>query len=420
MSAVNWTSPLQLDAFHVPLVDQAWLQALPVPEDARLLLARAIGIGLILVAMLVAHFISYAACRVLKLRVKPGSLRATFLKYQVISERGGPLAALVALIGLPLVFSTDPTFLHYLMVVAWIYFISVISRTAFRVLRVIGTLQRSSTIPLTSLVQAAQILVAVFSLIAIASIILGESPLLILSGLGAMAAVLMLVFKDPLLGLVAGVQLSAQDMIRLGDWIQLPDNTADGTVISITLTTVKVQNFDKTISYVPPVALISQAFTNWRGMSESGGRRIKRQISLDLPSLRVVDDALRKEASTIEELAPFLASSEGQAADLTNSQLFRAYIKGYLHQHREIYTDNPSFTFLVRHLAPTELGLPIQIYAFTTTTDWETYENIQADIFDHLFGMLPRFGLMAYQEESDFTTQLPSESLVRRPPVSSS
>lgn len=417
MSPVEYPQHLQhfLQGLRVDQIP--WIQSLPGDDDAHMLFARFLGVAILLVAMLAARLINYGIYRLLKHSAAAGSALAALVKYEVITARGGPLSALVALVGLPLIFWHDPMFLHIAMAAAWIYFIWTLLLMGLRALHVVAALNRDHALPILSLVQAGQILLGILAFIAVISILLDKSPVLIFSGIGAMAAVLMLVFKDPLLGLVAGLQLSAQDMVRIGDWIELPDDSANGTVIYISITTVKVQNFDKTITCVPPVQLVTGPFINWRGMSDSGGRRIKRQINLDLPSIRFVDAPLRTEAAKIDLLRPFLATPEGQTADLTNSQLFRAYIKAYLSSRQDVHTDNPAFTFLVRHLEPTGTGLPIQIYVFTTTTNWAAYEGIQADIFDHLFAMLPCFGLMAYQEESDFTTPLPSGSIVRRPPV---
>lgn len=412
---VKFLETVQLDLRKFRIDQLPWLQDLPVSDDLRMLLGRVIGIALLVVAMLFARLVFHWACRVLERHAKPGSIMGLLVKYDLIAPCGRLFAALVALVGIPALFWHDPGFLRIAMGVAWIYLIWVIFRMAAHSLQVFGSTKHDTSLPIIPLVQAGQILLGAIALIAVVSVILDKSPLLIFSGLGAMAAVLMLVFKDPLLGLVAGLQLSAQDMIRLGDWIELPDNSANGTVIHMGLTTVKVLNFDKTISCIPPVQLVGSPFINWRGMTDAGGRRILRALYLDLPSVRFVDEALRRSVAEIALLESFVADAGGRAEGLTNSQLFRAYIEAYLRSRPDLHTGNPSFVFLVRHLESSGTGLPIQVYVFTKTTVWAEYEKIQADIFDHLFAMLPRFGLMAYQEESDFTTQVPPESLVRRP-----
>jgi len=230
-----------------------------------------------------------------------------------------------------------------------------------------------------------------------------------------MTTVLMVVFKDAILGFVAGIQLSANKMVAPGDWIEMPKYGADGDVLEVALTTVKVQNFDKTITTVPTYALISESFKNWRGMSESGGRRIKRAITIDMSSIRFCDDAMLVRLSQIHYMADYLeekrrefeawsAEHEGEPATalhprrLTNIGTFRAYIVAYLRHHPKIHKQ---LTFLVRQLAPTDHGLPIEIYVFSTDQNWINYEGIQSDIFDHLLAVVPQFDLRVYQRLSD-------------------
>ncbi|MFT6399155.1 MAG: miniconductance mechanosensitive channel [Bradymonadia bacterium] len=240
--------------------------------------------------------------------------------------------------------------------------------------------------------------------------VLDQSPWGFLSGIGAATAVLLLIFKDTILGLVASVQLSTYDMVREGDWISLPQFGADGDVVDISLHTVRVQNWDKTISTIPTYKLIEQSFKNWRGMSESGGRRIKRDLRIDLGSIRFLDkeEVLRFEG--IDLLRTYMAEKraavEQTNADrpagtletnfrrLSNVGTFRAYVERYLHDRGDLRDD---MTFLVRQLPADELGLPLEIYAFTNTTEWGEYEDIQADIFDHLLAVAPEFGLRIFQ-----------------------
>ena len=246
------------------------------------------------------------------------------------------------------------------------------------------------------------------------SILIDESPLLLLSGLGAMAAVLLLVFKDTILSLVASVQLSSNDMLRVGDWIEMPGMHADGDVIDIALHTVKIQNFDKTITTIPTHKLISESYRNWRGMSESGGRRIKRSISIDQNMIRFLTEDEVKDLSRFRVLREYLAQKEQEIAEwnegelgeesnsinarrLTNIGTLRAYIIGYLKNHPMI---SGEFTLLVRQLPPGPTGLPIEIYCFTATTNWGEFESIMADIFDHLLAILPEFDLKVFQEPS--------------------
>lgn len=266
-------------------------------------------------------------------------------------------------------------------------------------------------IPILGYLQVVKLVVALAALITGVSIIIGKSPLLLLSGLGAMTAILLLVFKDTILGLVAGIQLVANDMVRPGDWLEMPKYGADGDVEEITLNVVKIRNWDKTVTTIPTYALISDSFKNWRGMSESGGRRIKRSMLLDVSSIRFCSDEMLSELKKITKLAPYIEERIGEitasngevgAADdspangrrLTNMGLFRQYAVEYLREHKDIRED---MTFLVRQLQPTAEGLPLEIYVFSRDQRWVQYEAIQADIFDHLFAVLPLFDLRAFQ-----------------------
>ena len=268
--------------------------------------------------------------------------------------------------------------------------------------------------PIKGFLQVVKILVFGAAAILGVAALIEQSPFLLLSGLGAMAAVLLLVFKDTILSLVASVQLSAQDMLRVGDWIEMPQQNADGDVIDIALHTVKVQNFDKTITTIPTYKLINESFRNWRGMTEAGGRRIKRAIHLDQNTLRFLTDEEvadlrrfrllrdyldRKEQELREWNERELAGEENpvNARRITNLGTFRAYVVAYLRTHPRI---NQDLLTLVRQLDPTPTGLPMQIYTFAATTQFAEYEFIQAEIFDHLLAILPEFGLRAFQEPS--------------------
>ncbi len=265
--------------------------------------------------------------------------------------------------------------------------------------------------PIKGLVQIIKIIIYLFgALFAIATLFHRDLSSLFIS-LGTLSAVLMLIFKDPILGFVGGLQLTFNKMIRIGDWISMPQFHADGTVLEITLTTVKVQNWDKTIVTVPTYSLVSNSFQNWRGMEESGGRRIKRAVYIDMDSVHFVDDEELSKFRKIKILAPYLEKKEADIATYnkkfnvdptvvvngrrqTNLGIFRAYLKAYLSRREDIRND---MTFLVRQLPPSEKGIPIEIYVFTKTTEWNKYEDIQADIFDLVLAVLPEFGLRVYQ-----------------------
>ncbi|MGB9095171.1 mechanosensitive ion channel family protein [Erwinia sp.] len=266
-------------------------------------------------------------------------------------------------------------------------------------------------LPLRGIFQSIKLIATLLIGLMIISLLIGKSPLVLLTGLGAMTAVLMLVFKDPILGLVAGIQLSANNMLKMGDWLDMPKYGADGDVIDIGLTTVKVRNWDKTITTIPTYALISDSFKNWRGMSESGGRRIKRSFNIDTTSIHFLSDEEIARMNRAQLLTPYLDGKVAEVAShnaslgcdistplngrhMTNVGTFRAWLEAFLKSHPQIHKE---MTLMVRQLAPGSEGLPIEIYAFTNTTVWLEYEKIQSDIFDHIFALLPEFGLRVHQ-----------------------
>lgn len=268
--------------------------------------------------------------------------------------------------------------------------------------------------PIKGYVQVVKIIIYFVAIILIIASLTKESPKALLTGLGAMAAVLMLVFKDTILGFVASIQLSANRMVRPGDWIEMPSHNADGTVIDISLNTVKVQNWDKTIATIPTYALVSESFRNWKGMEESGGRRIKRSISIDMNSVRFVDEKLAEKFKKIHYLKDYVVKREEEifkyneenkidgsilvnGRRMTNLGTFRKYVEEYLLHHPKIHND---MTFLVRQLQPNERGLPIEIYVFSNDQAWANYEAIQADIFDHILAVIPEFDLRVFQNPS--------------------
>ena len=270
--------------------------------------------------------------------------------------------------------------------------------------------------PIKGYIQVIKIVIYAIATILIIATLIDRSPLILLSGLGAMAAVLMLIFQDTLLSLVASVQISSGDMIRVGDWVEMPQLNADGDVIDIALHTVKIQNWDKTITTVPTKRFISDSFINWRGMQESGGRRIKRSLLIDQHSIHflskeelehlkrfnLLDGYFDNKISELNKWnEAYVRSSNGDSLDsrrLTNIGSFRAYVEHYLRNNPGIHQSG--MTLMVRQLSPTPEGLPIEIYCFTTTTAWTAYEGIQSDIFDHLLAIAPEFNLRVYQAPS--------------------
>ena len=258
---------------------------------------------------------------------------------------------------------------------------------------VYGQSEKSRDHPLKALFQGLQVALWFVGGIIVLAILIGKSPKVLLTGLGASAAVLMLIFKDSILGFVAGVQLSQNNMLRIGDWIQMPDGSANGTVEEITLNTVKVRNWDNTITMMPPYTLVSSPFKNWRGMAESGGRRVDKRIWLDITSVDVCTDEF---LADIRVSVPLLKDYVVQGKGTTNSQLYRAYIQLYLRSH-PIVAQN--LDLIIAQREQTEFGLPIEIYFFLTDKVWDQFENIQSDIFDHLISMAPAFHLRLYQLE---------------------
>lgn len=319
------------------------------------------------------------------------------------------LMAPLALVGYPQLIRITETGIHIYMIVIGVFAIDAFLNA---VLTIYQSFEVSKKVPIKACIQALKIVIYFLAFILLISLILDKTPLYLLSGLGALTAVFMLIFKDAILGFVAGIQLTANKMVSHGDWIEMPKYGADGDVIEVSLTTVKIQNWDKTITTIPTYALISESFKNWRGMSESGGRRIKRAIHIDMSTIQFCTEAMIEKFSKIhciknyievkkEELAEYNAVNaldEGNIVNrrrLTNIGTFRAYAVAYLKNHKQIHQE---MTFIVRQLAPGEHGLPIEIYVFCKDTAWANYEAIQADIFDHLLAAVPEFGLKVFQD----------------------
>ena len=269
-----------------------------------------------------------------------------------------------------------------------------------------------SDVPIKSYAQIAKILVYIVGALMTVAVLTGKSPWVLLSGIGALMAVIILVFRDTILSLVASFTIASNRLVKVGDWIEAPTFGADGDVVDIALHTVKVQNWDKTITTIPTYKLVETSFKNWRGMQDSGGRRIKRAIHLDMNTVRFCDADMLARFEKFELIADYVnqrrheveADNSRQQTDLselvngrrlTNLGTFRAYVAAYLRSHPKIHAD---MTFLVRQLAPTPRGLPLEIYVFTTTTVWADYEGIQSDIFDHLLAVVPQFDLRVFQE----------------------
>ena len=303
-----------------------------------------------------------------------------------------------------------------------IYMIVVVTLTMTAVLSAVNQIYEgrpgARNRPIKGFIQLAQLVLYIIGGILVIAVLIDRSPVILLSGLGAITAVLMVVFKDTLLSLAASIQLTTQELIRVGDWLEVPQFGADGDVIDVALYTITVQNWDKTISTIPTHQLVAGSFKNWRGMSESGGRRIKRSINIDMNSIHFLSSKEVERLAGIELLKDYIVSkkeelktynaSVGTADEphvnqrhLTNIGTLRAYIRSYLKQHPKIHKN---MTLIVRQLQPGPDGLPIELYCFSNDINWDNYETIQADIFDHIFAVMPEFGLRLFQQPagSDF------------------
>jgi miniconductance mechanosensitive channel len=286
-----------------------------------------------------------------------------------------------------------------------------------------GTLKIAKTNPIKGFVGGAKLFVVLIGCIFLLATMLGLDPWGLVTGIGAVTAVLLLVFKDSILGLVASIQIITNDLVNIGDWVEIPKYGADGDVLDISLTTIKVQNWDKTITTIPTYALIADSFKNWRGMSQWGGRRIKRSISIDMDSVGFLSDEMIRRFEKFDLLDDYIRARQKEVGEynqthcidtsevingrrLTNLGTFRAYLKEYLKRHQKLHQN---MTLLVRHLAPTPTGIPIEIYAFTSDIAWANYEDIQADIFDHILSVIPEFNLRVFQNPtgSDIRAFLP-------------
>jgi len=286
---------------------------------------------------------------------------------------------------------------------AKVYMILTFALVACRLLNsvtdIYNTMPYSHHRPLKGYIQLVKILVYFFAGIYIISILAGKDPTVLLAGLGAMVAVILLIFKDTILGFVASIQLSANNMVAIGDWIEIPRHGADGIVTDITLNTVKVQNWDMTITTIPTYSLVSESFNNWKGMEQSDGRRIKRSVFVDLTSIRFCTREMLDRYEKFEVIREFIQKEKEESATrgqngLTNLGVLRNYIAGYLRSNRKV---NTAMAFQVRHMQPTDKGLPLEIYLFSREKEWDNYEALQMEIFEHIFAILPEFDIRIFQ-----------------------
>ncbi|MCH7715520.1 MAG: mechanosensitive ion channel [Gemmatimonadetes bacterium] len=351
------------------------------------------------------------------------------LEHRVFERFGRLVPALVIYFGIPVVPGVGPEAEAFIRHVAAAFMVAVVVLAIGALLTAVNDIyerfEMAAHRPIKGYLQVSKIAVYVLGAVVVLATLMNRSPLIFLSGIGAMTAVLMLVFKDTLLSLVASIQLMSNDMVRVGDWIEMPKYNADGDVIDIALHTVKIQNWDNTITTVPTSKFIEDSFKNWRGMSESGGRRIKRSIWIDKGTIRFLSDeeitrfkrfALLRDyiEQKQKELRDYNEALGGEPGDvnmrrLTNIGTFRAYILNYLKNHPKIHQEK---TLMVRQLAPTPHGIPLEVYVFTNDTAWSVYEGIQADIFEHVMALVPEFGLRLFQNPTgaDFKKVFSSET----------
>ncbi|MDR2859963.1 MAG: mechanosensitive ion channel family protein [Mediterranea sp.] len=325
------------------------------------------------------------------------------------------VAPLLIYVFIPFVFPDDAGVLEVIRrickAVGIFFFICFINALFVAIYQVYTGKEQYRDRPLKGLLQTLQVVLYILGAIWVISVLINESLVGLFAGLGAFAAILMLVFKDSIMGFVSGIQLSANNMLRVGDWITMPKYGADGSVIEVTLNTVKIRNWDNTITTIPPYLLISDSFQNWRGMQESGGRRIKRSVNIDMNTVKFCTPEMIDKYRKIHFLKDYIEETERVVHEYneknkvdnsvlvngrrqTNLGVFRAYLNNYLSYYPEI---NHQMTYMVRHLHPTEKGIPVELYFFASRTDWLFYENVQADIFDHVLAIIPEFDLRVFQ-----------------------
>jgi len=385
----------------------------------------ALGIGLAIIFLLAIASYYFVKHQILKLVHKlivktKNTWDDALIEHKVLTRLTLLLPFVLVLFLTPLIFPSENLLAEVLVLLAKVLLTFQVARVISAVLNVSKSLYRETAkqkyLPLNAIIQVIKLAVYIVTAIIIISLILDRSPIYLLSGLGALTAVLILVFQDTIKGLVASIQISANKMVVAGDWIELPKYGADGDVIEIGLNTVKVENFDKTITTVPTYALISDSFKNWRNMYHTGARRIKRTLIIDIASIDFYSLEKVDFLANTNLLKSYLTGKKQQlevenkddhvnkidTRQLTNIGTFRAYIEMYLHQNQSIRND---LTCMVRQLPATASGLPLELYCFANTTDWVQYEAIQADIFDHLFAIAPQFDLRVFQHPTGFDWQ---------------
>lgn len=385
------------------------------------ILARGVVIALIIVISVLTNFIVKRPLLAILTNLISRTQTEwddTFLEKKVLNQLAHLAPAMVIYVMAPLALEGYGNAISFVTATVQIYMILVgilvINAFLNAVLDIYRTFDVAREIPIKGFIQVAKIVICLIGGIFIVCILMKKTPLVFLSGLGALTAILLLIFRDAILGFVAGIQLITNKMLARGDWIEMPKYGADGDVLDVALTTVKVQNWDKTITTIPTYALISNSFKNWRGMQESGGRRIKRSVYIDVNTIKLCTEEMLGRFSKIQYISEYIERKKEEVAAynteshvdetsvvngrrLSNIGTFRAYVVAYLKNHPMI---NQDMTFLVRQLAPTDHGLPLEIYVFCKDIVWANYEAIQADIFDHILAVVPEFDLRVFQHPS--------------------
>ncbi len=393
-----------------------WLSQYPFLEE-----------NIAFIGVLLLAYLAYLVTKLILLKVIKSFVKRTKIEWddillnEKVLRRISLISPFLVIINFAYLVPSLQSFIQRFSTALIIFFVLLaISAVLSGVVEVYERIEKYKDRPTKGYIQVAKIIIFIFGGILIITSLTGQSPWAILGGLGALTAVIILVFKDTILSFVASVQISSYDLVKKGDWIEVPKYGADGDVIDIALHTVKVQNWDKTITVIPTYKLIEDSFKNWRGMQQSGGRRIMRSIYIDQSTIKFCDDEMlnrfkkfhlikdyiekkQEEIKKYNEEKKFDTTQLINGRRLTNVGTFRAYLKEYLQQREDIHK---GLTFLVRQLQPGPEGLPIQVYVFATTTAWVKYEDIQSDIFDHIFSVVPLFDLQIFQNPSgnDFRT----------------
>lgn len=414
---------MELTDFNLDHWMSDWLLGIGVPES----MVSVVTLGAdILILLLCAYVADVVAKRIILRAIQKAVAKSktdlddVLFEKRVFDALVHIVPALVVQVGAPFVFADFPEMLPWLSKAVYVYIIGSVVWFVSTLLDSLHEFALRSPFfkdkPILSYVQVGKLITYILAGILMFSVLFEKSPLVVLSAFGAVAAVLLFVFKDTILGLVASIQISANDMLRVGDWVTMEKYAADGDVIKITLNTITVQNWDKTISHIPSYAFVSDSFKNWRGMSESGGRRIKRSMLINASTVRFCDQEMLERFSKFHLLEEYIESrskeiaqyNEDRKADktyplngrhMTNIGVFRKYVEQYLRHHPQIHQ---GMTLMVRQLSPTEFGIPLEIYCFTSTTAWAEYENIQSDVFDHLLAAAPLFDLKVFQRPSGY------------------